>query len=150
MELGTAFGFGAGSTVFDQKTSGVADTIAVLHGSTTYYWRVESWNDAGGGGWSAVSNFGTALTAVLPAEKAAVATGFSVKGDRLSYSLGEPGAVEISFSDLLGRTALVVNRTLPAGNYSFSLNESSLAAGRYIVRFRAGGYDRKVPVMLTR
>ncbi len=80
----------------------------------------------------------------------ALKTDFTVKGDALVYSLASSGAVEITFSDLLGRIALTVNRMLAAGNYTVALRDYPLASGRYIVHFKAAGIDRSVPVAVTR
>jgi hypothetical protein len=60
--------------------------------------------------------------------------------------------VELSFSDMLGRTAMAVNRKQEAGFYTVALRDCNLASGRYIVRFKApgAGIDKRVAVVLTR
>ncbi len=151
VQVGTAAGFGAGSTVFDQ--AGVtATTINVgnLQGADTYYWRVDGWNGSGPGPWSQVWDFGTAVTSVLATVDAALKTDFSVKGKAILYSLKNPGHVEISFCDLLGRSALVLKRTQAAGRYALSLRDCNLAAGRYIVQFKAAGVEKQAVVLIDR
>ncbi len=151
VQVGTSATFGSGSTVFDQ--TGVTATsvnVANLKEITTYYWRVDGWNSAGAGAWSQIWDFGTAITSALVDAKEVLRAGFSVNGEALVYSLRDPGPVEISFSDLLGRTALLVMRTQAAGRYTVELKSCNLAAGLFIVRFKAAGIDRSAPVLLTK
>ena len=68
----------------------------------------------------------------------------------LNTPCGERGDVEISFSDLLGRTALAMKRTLPAGHYAMALKDCSLAAGRYIVHFKATGFEKRKIILIER
>jgi hypothetical protein len=151
VQVGTAAGFGAGTTVFDQ--SGITATsvaVSSIKGSNTYYWRVDAWNDAGPGIWSQIWDFGTAVTSVLAVDKSGLTTDFAATSEALMYSLKDPGNVELSFTDLLGKTAMLVNRVLPAGRYTIALKNCDLAAGRYIVRFKAGGLDKRTMLMIAR
>jgi hypothetical protein len=139
-----------GSTVYQQN--GLTTTSLVVAGltnSTTYYWRASA-AASGAGTWSAVWTFTASISGVLAEGQASLKTHFSVSGGMLSYSLAGQGPVEISFSDLLGRTTPVVNRTLPAGSYVVDLKNFNLAAGRYLVRFKAQGIERRASVMITR
>ncbi len=151
VEVGTSLSFGAGTTVFNQTgITGTSVSVGNLVAGQTYYWQVDAWNNAGAGLWSQIWDFGTAGTSTLAHAKAGLNAGFSINGEALEYSLLEPGDVEISFSDLLGRTALAMKRTLPAGHYAMSLKECSLAAGRYIVHFKAAGIERREIVLIER
>jgi hypothetical protein len=58
--------------------------------------------------------------------------------------------VEISFSDLLGRSALVLNWNQSAGRHALQLKNCNLSAGQYIVRFKAAGVEKQAEVMITR
>jgi hypothetical protein len=151
LEVGTSGNFGAGSTVFDQTgITGTADSLSGLLAAHTYYWQVRAINNAGPGMWSQVWNFITYGSGILKNAVAGLKTEFSVKGETIAYSLHTPGVVEMTFSDLLGRTAFTMKRSLSAGHYALSLRECSLAEGRYIVRFKTAGFDKNAVVMVTR
>ncbi len=126
-------------------------TISSLNPNTTYYWRVDGTNTGGSGTWSAIWNFTTTGTEVLHAgDLHTLKTDFAVKGNTLEYSLESTDPVEIGFSDLLGRIALVVNRTQSAGHYAIELKNCNLAAGHYIVSFKAAGIERQASIVITR
>jgi hypothetical protein len=141
-----------GTTLISQ--SGLTATTAAvsnLAAGTTYYWRVVGVNAGGPGLWSAAWNFATQPTsAVLHGAVNAAVVGFAVKGEKIVYSLKSAGSVEITFSDLLGRTALVINRTQSAGSYTMALRDYALASGRYIVQFRAAGVEKRSMIMISR
>ena len=150
VQVSTSASFG--TTVFGQSgLTAPSSRAGGLANGTTYYWRAGSVNLAGST-WSGVWSFGTIpATAVVPAGgSTALKTDFVIRGEALSYSLASPGEVEITFRDLLGRTALQVKRTQASGNYAMDLRDCALASGRYIVRFRAAGIDRSVPAVVAR
>jgi hypothetical protein len=93
---------------------------------------------------------GMSATPVLAVDGKLVKTGFAASGSTISYSLGTPGAVEVSFNDLLGRTALVLNRAQSSGHYTIDLKRCNLAAGHYIVHFKAPGIDKIASIMIAR
>ncbi len=139
-------------TVYGSK-GGLATTMlapALTAGNTTYYWRVNSANaNAGAGPWSQVWSFTTGASAVLPGAPEAIRpTCFSVANGIISYSVKTAGPVEFSFKDMLGRTALMLNRTQAAGKYSIALNGYNLASGRYIVSFKNAGIEESASVTL--
>jgi hypothetical protein len=104
-------------------------------------------------GWSAPNSFTTVNgSSVLPVAAAMklTKTEFAVKGASLVYSLSAAGEVGITFSDLLGRTALTMNRTQAAGHYTLALKEFALAEGRYIVQFKAAGIVKRQVVCIER
>ena len=117
-----------------------------LNNSTTYYWRIMFV----GGPWSYTSQFTTGGTSVLPVDNKHLKPDFIVSNKIISYSLSAPGQVEITFSDVLGRIALVVNRKQSVGRYSIELKNCNLAAGHYIVSFKAAGVEKQASVVITR
>ncbi len=149
LQVGTAQAFG--STVLDQTgITGNSISVKSLSGNMGYYWRAAAWNGNGAGPWSSVWYFGTSGTRTITRANAAVHPDFSVHGGVLSYSLPASGAVEISFSDLLGRVALMLNRKQIAGKYAVDLKTCNLAAGQYLVRFKAAGLEKRASVLITR
>ncbi len=139
------------TTLQSQGISVTSASVSNLALNATYYWRVAGINGAGQGSWSSVWSFTTTATGVAAAnERAVLKTDFTVRGDALYYSIASSGGVEITFSDLLGRAALVVKRLQPAGRYSLSLRECALASGRYIVRFKAAGFEKETAVLFAR
>ncbi len=68
---------------------------------------------------------------------------FSLKQSVIAYSLPKSEQVEVTLFDLLGRTALTINRIQAMGSYSIDLKNSALAEGRYIVRFKAGTFEKQ-------
>jgi hypothetical protein len=77
-------------------------------------------------------------------------TEFSVNGEALRYSLQAPGEVKIFFSNLMGRTPLVLNWKQSAGRYTIGLKAYNLPDGYYLVRFKAAGIERKASVVIMR
>jgi hypothetical protein len=149
VEVSTDPGFG--STVFSQSgITGISQVVNGLATDMSYYWEVSATNAGGTSAWVRAS-FTTTSTSVLQ-ESAAKATGtdFAVKGAALVYSLNVAGPVGITFSDLLGRTALSMNRSLPAGHYTMALKDFSLAPGGYIVQFKAAGIQKREVVLIQR
>ncbi len=126
--------------------------VAGLAAGTLYYWEVSAANTSGTSPWSTIWSFTTSpASSVLPVASAKLAkTEFSVKGASLVYSLSVAGPVGITFSDLLGKTALTMNRTQAAGRYAMALKDFSLAAGRYIVQFKAAGIVKRQVVCIER
>jgi 5-hydroxyisourate hydrolase-like protein (transthyretin family) len=75
---------------------------------------------------------------------------FSMKQAVIAYSLSKAEQVEISLYDMLGRTAMTLSRRQAAGSYSIDLKGSTLAAGQYVVRFKAGAFERQAFMLMTR
>jgi hypothetical protein len=118
-----------------------------LKNSTTYYWRIRFV----GGPWFDTSKFTTGGTSVrLSIDGKLSKTDFTVSNKMISYSLATPSPVEITFSDVLGRTALVVNRKQSVGRYTMELKNCNLASGHYIVSFKAVGVEKQASVVITR
>jgi hypothetical protein len=139
------------TTVISQNASGTSVSIGNLAVGTTYFWSVATIQSGVTGPWSGVWSFTTVFTGVTPKGNFnALKTDFSVKGATLEYSLATSGSVAISFSDLLGRTAFTVNKTQSAGRYAIDLRSCNLAAGQYIIQFRAAGVEKKESFLITR
>jgi hypothetical protein len=138
------------STIFSQ--SGLTTSCQFTPTQDTLnYWRVSATNSAGAGAWSSVWILTPYAVTVLPSEDAGLLkTEFAISNAAISYTLATSGSVEISIGDLLGRTALVLNRTQTAGRYAIELKNCNLAAGKYVVRFKAAGIDRSLQIILTR
>ena len=149
LQVSTSSAFG--TTLLNEGVSGLSASVGNLAIGTIYYWEVAGVNAAGQGAWSAAWNFSTVATAALPKYDQMIAkTDFAVNGDALVYTLASSGAVEISFSDLLGRSALVLNCTQSAGRHALELKNINLSAGQYIVRFKAAGVEKQASLMITR
>lgn len=88
------------------------------------------------------------LTSVSTREVHLLKTDLSMKNGSLVYSITSPGAMELSFFDLSGRKALVINRMEPAGSYSLALRNFSLSPGRYIVQFKTAGFEKRLPILM--
>ena len=123
-----------------------SDSAVNLKKGTTYYWRIRNV----GGPWLDTSQFTTGGTSVLPVDNKHLKPDFIVSNKIISYSLSAPGQVEITFSDVLGRIALVVNRKQSVGRYSIELKNCNLASGHYIVSFKAAGVEKQASVVITR
>jgi hypothetical protein len=147
VQVSTDAGFG--TTVFSQSGITGLSLVVNLANNMSYYWEVSATNAGGTSAWVSAS-FTITLTSVLKVAPEAARTDFVVKGEALVYSLNVAGPVGITFSDLLGRTALSVNRTLPAGHYTMALKDFSLAAGRYIVQFKAAGIQKRQIIFIQR
>ncbi len=131
--------------------TGVSVSVSNLALGTTYYWQVAGASTVGQGPWSAIWSFSTVTTAVVTTgEQKIEKADFSVAGGMVSYVVGAPGPVEIRFIDILGRSALVLNRTQSVGRYAIELKNCNLAAGQYIVHFKAAGIEKRASVMITR
>jgi hypothetical protein len=137
------------NTVFGQ--TGLTATMAAYtpaHG-INYYWEAAATNQLGTGAWSGVWSF-TPSVSVLPSLAVNNAYRLSMKLGTISYSLPSSAKVELAVYDILGRTALTLNRQQEAGSYSINLKGSTLAAGQYIVRFKAGAYEQRAFMLLTK
>jgi hypothetical protein len=141
------------TTVFAQSglTAPVASVSGLANGRT-FYWRADAANPAGSGAWSAIWTFGTIpATGVNPViALPRVQSGFQVRGMAVEYSLASAGAVEITVSDILGRTAFTMNRMQSAGHFALDLRRCSLAAGRYLITFKSAGIEQRASLMITK
>jgi alpha-L-fucosidase len=139
----------SGLTALSQLAGGVVP-------NTTYYWRANASGNVaylGPSLWSSVWSFttGPTISAVLPQQYAKMATAeMSVANGVLSYSVPVRGTVAITLQDMLGRTSPLLNREQAAGRYTVALKGYNFAAGSYIVRMKAAGFEKTAIVMLTR
>jgi len=86
--------------------------------------------------------------AVLPRRGNANAYLFFTSG-ALNYSLLHPEPVNLTFFDLLGRSAFSINRSETAGAHRIGLQTLNLPAGLYTVRFKAGSVNLQRSLMVT-
>ncbi len=146
-------------TVLVSTSTTFANTVLQSSGATTtaaftpahgwvYYWEVAAVNPAGTA-WSSIWTL-TPSTSVAPSVAVNNTYKFSMKLGSISYSLPSAAKVELAVYDVLGRTALSLNRQQEAGSYAIDLKGSTLAAGQYIVRFKAGAYERQAFMLLTK
>ena len=146
VRVGTSAGFANPFLYQSQVNTYVL--IIPPHGQV-YYWEVSASNATGTGAWSSVWTL-TPSTSVVPSLLLDNTYKFSMKQGVIVYSLPRAEQVEFSLCDMLGRTAMTLNRRQAAGSYSINVKGSSLAAGQYFVRFKAGAFEKKAVIMLTR
>ncbi len=113
------------------------------------YWRVNATNPFTTSAWSTVWSF-VSGTSVLHSPLVTGAYEFSMKQGAITYSLPKVELVDLSLYDLLGRAAMTFNSRQAAGSYSINLKSSFLATGEYIVRFKAGSFEKQSVMMFTR
>jgi hypothetical protein len=112
------------------------------------YWRVAAAN-AAGTTWSATAII-VPSTAVRKSALPFASCAFLTKEGIIAYSLPKQEQVELSVYDMLGRTAMTIARKQAPGSYSVNLKSNGLAAGGYIVRFKAGAFEKQSIIMLNR
>ena len=138
------------TTVGGQTGLTASSATVSLGGSGQYYWRACGANGNGSGPWSGIWSF-SIPSSVLPSQEAAgafKATAFSLTNEAITYAIPRAMPIEIVFYDILGRTVQVVYRTDAAGFHRIALRNVALASGEYIVRFKAGGFDRRQLLLL--
>jgi hypothetical protein len=140
------------STVITQKSNITSTSVSVsgFGQNTTYFWRGAAVVNGTTGTWSSVWWFTVgSATATLPHNSLANVPAFSLKNGVIAYSMTKASPVSIAVYDLLGKEVYGFNRLQPAGSYSFSLANSRLSAGQYVVRFSAGNFEKRELVQLT-
>ena len=147
VQIGTSTSF---TSPFTQSQVNTYVQYTPPHGQV-YWWEVSASSAAGTSAWSSVWSLtpSTAVAPPLSLSNTHIHT-FSLKQGVIGYSLPQSEQVELSVYDILGRTAMTVNRHQAAGSYSIDLKGSSLAAGQYFVRFKAGAFEKQAVMMLVR
>jgi hypothetical protein len=140
------------STFIQATVSTNTDSISGLSQNSAYYWRVSATNTLGTSAWSNVWKFSDSLIVASVLSPSAKALEFScfMDGINLNYTMAQPGAVRISFSDILGREKAAINRQQLSGHYTLSLKSLNLSPGVYLIHFRAGNLEKRMRVMLSR
>jgi YVTN family beta-propeller protein len=129
----------------------IGGNITITYQNLKIYWHVNASNAAGSGAWSSTWSLNpTHPISVKSSLMHKVYNDFSIKNGAIVYSLSQMEEVDLSICDMLGRTALFFNRRQATGSYSIDLKSSTLAAGMYMVRFKAGVFEKQVFVLLNR
>ena len=126
------------------------DYVSELLSGKSYYWRVSASNVLGTSNWSNVWEFTPAPVSVLLSGAPMLEPSCFTDGINLNYTMAQPGAVRISFSDILGREKAAINRQQLSGHYTLSLKSLNLSPGVYLIHFRAGNLEKRMRVMLSR
>jgi hypothetical protein len=137
--------------------SAVSDTVKIMRGlqnNTTIWWRVRAHSVAGWGAWSAQYSFAVKRISVL-AGLAAIPKTFSFTVSNrtgfMRYALPKAEDVSLRLYSLNGQLqSEPVNKHQGAGYYTVSMQKSIVAAGSYLVVFRAGDYHQKKMIFLMR
>jgi hypothetical protein len=139
------------NTVISDST--VADTsylLKNLSNNQTYWWRVRAKNVGGWGLFSTVNRLIVRIptTGVLPSSFTMTLSGASFKNGCLRYGIPKQCFVSLIVYNLKGRAVRhYVSMQQSPGFYTVYFNEKVMAAGRYIMRFAAGDYDRIIPLL---
>jgi len=139
-------------SIEDSLLTDTSKVIAVLADSTTYYWRVRAVNMGGESGWSAVWNFVTGTTGVMPRNPSAPHA-FSITGSfgTVRYGLPKQCHVSLKYYDLRGRlVASLINNIQGPGYYTLSVRNALSSNGSYIRVFEAGSFVKKELIAVVR
>jgi len=148
VQLSTAADFS--TTLID--TAGLTDTTlsyAGLAGSKIHVWRIAALNPVGVSNWSEVWRFRTATPSAVghPGE---IPTMFALAQNypnpfnpttTIRFSIASLRRVHLEVYDVLGRSVgVLVDETLPPGEYAISWNASHVPSGVYVYTLRAGTF----------
>jgi hypothetical protein len=147
----------SGFTSIVTDTIGLRDTTVVL---TTprdllyrFYWRVRAVNGSGTTPWSDVWSYTTVATGVLDRSSGQGVWLFDIllSGRIVRYSLPWQAHVSMRIFDTRGRNIMsVVDETQSAGIYSVPLSNKKLGTGLYLLRFRAGVFEKTQSIAIVR
>ncbi len=151
-QLAKGLDFSPGSMVID--STGLTDTnfaysnLGVdLDENRIYFWRVSSSNIYGTSLWSSAYRFKTKqATDVVTGEDIPVEYKLYQNYPnpfnpvtRINFVISKGGFTTLKIYDMLGRQiALIVNRILPAGKYSYTFDGSKLSSGLYVYVLKSG------------
>ncbi len=146
LQVSTSSGFS--SQTLSQSVLASSYQITPARGILNY-WRVSATNNAGTSAWSNGWVLTPSVATAVSSSPSAMHE-FSMQRSTVCYSLPRAEQVQISAYDVLGRMAMNIDTRQPEGSYSIDLKGSALAAGQYIVHFRAGTFEREAVLLLTR
>lgn len=140
---------------FEVEGARSGEVVAPVLGAGTYYWRVS--NEVGTFSEAVpffiASNVGAESDAALPTEIALTSVYPNPFRDqaRVQYTLTGTGRSQIDLFDALGRhVGTLQDAVQSAGQHTVLLDATSLPAGLYLVRLKAGGVTSTRTVILTR
>ena len=135
----------------NQYWMGQIDEIQVMAGAKDSNWVKLSYQTQGSPSVVVLGAVQQNGTAVLPSQNSsASALRFSARNSVVSWTLPQPAQVQVTFYNILGRTALTINELQQAGVHKMSLKNTNLPAGRYTVLFRANGLEKTGVVLITK
>lgn len=120
-------------SIFDTKHS-----VFNINHTTTYYWRVRGYNEAGDGPWSEVWSFTTLDFSSVVSE---YINDISISPNpvnqdnlTLNFNLEKTGLTEISIFNVKGNEVLkLAPKQLMQGNHNLNINLNNLSNGSYIL-----------------
>ena len=135
--------------VYTQSPNLTSQTIpaGTLIGAARYYWRVNATGAFGGRDWSSIWSFTTSTSSMSTDPGTSIKPSFSVANGSLLFSIPRDAAVEISFYTIDGRTSLTINHNQSAGSHRVALSGINLVPGEYIVRLKAGDFEKKIAMI---
>lgn len=138
--------------VLDKNVFDTTLTVTGLKPLTTYFWRIQAFNDFGTSNWCDAVGFKTGETSAVEDKGETAPKEYKLSQNYpnpfnpstvIKYSLAKEGYVRLSVFDVLGKeVAVLVDRNQNAGNYSvnFDSNKHYLTSGIYFYTLRAGGF----------
>ena len=137
--------------IFDQ--SGITGTSQVISGipqKVKIYWHVDAANASGTSVWSNTWSFSAGAVDVLPHKEASYSKEISFSSSGITYNLATASRVSIVLYDMRGRQAgRLAGNMQSAGLYAIDFDRAKLAAGYYLLEFKAGSLivTKKVSIM---
>jgi predicted phage tail protein len=120
------------------------DVLNSLGAGTTYYWRVQAFNEGGAGPYSEIRAFtvkptvGIPSAGMSPRERVLLTAGPS--GARVDLFVPRAGTVVLDLIEPgTGRTHRLVDQAFAAGAYRFA-SPRAPGSGAYVLRLEEGGY----------
>jgi fibro-slime domain-containing protein len=134
------------STVTDTST-----TLMSLVANTSYWWQVKAYNSSGWGLFGSKRKFTILSASVLTNHSDVRAFDVHYSNNLLRYALPSKSYVSVKYYDVAGRAIVsFVNKTQSAGYYALSLHFASCYEGICIQVFKAGSFEKREIVTMTK
>jgi DNA-binding beta-propeller fold protein YncE len=141
-------------TVNDSTVTITAKSVPSLPIFSKCFWRVKAKSTTGIGSWSSIWSFTIGSTSPIisnTGKSKTLAFGCAKQGNSICYSLPQECRVTLCYYDIRGRlAATMINKIIPAGEYSLPVDNSFPARGAYVQVFKAGSYVKQECVTLVR